>query len=207
MEFIDGAAKKKRSFLSYFLLLIITGMFAVILMNTISSIRGFSLYSQYKNNHRISKLSYALVDQQAKLLAVMMQNNSSDKSLLNEIKTFSNNSFILDVSLYKSDGRIISQTTSSINLPKELISEQRSQSSIQIVKPITLSNQVLGFLRVTFNLKNANSNTYQSDKPLLSLYELYIIAFLSGIFYVATLIIFFSAQTTSIKSKKNSKKF
>ena len=37
--------------------------------------------------------------------------------------------------------------------------------------------------------------------------ELYIIAFLSGIFYVATLIIFFSAQTTSIKSKKNSKKF
>lgn len=149
-----------------------------------SSINQFKIGSQLAGINQISNLSHLLVRQQAKLFSLMLVRNVKQEELLEALDNFSQEQFVNDATLYSPTGVMIAQTRNAIafNPTAQNSSNNKTQ---QIVEPILAQQDLVGFLRVTFDTEYGQTTQSKVNELFHLLYGKLIILFLTGGLFVS----------------------
>lgn len=145
-------------------------------------VKQFKIGSQLASVNQVTNLSHLLVRQQANLLAMSLVNNAKPEQLTENLDQFAKESFVLDASIYASNGELIATTSNEHNLRNTLglNGAERENQTQQIVEPIYSANGVEGFLRVTFDSKYGTQTQSKINQLFHQLYGELIIVFLVG---------------------------
>lgn len=164
-----------------------SGFLAVILAVCIATIavilngiNQFKLGSQLASINQVSNLSHLLVRQQANLFSLMLVKNTKNEDLLDTLDNFAKENFVLDATLYSPNGSLIVQSRQAQDL-KKLLAENNGKTQ-QIVEPIFAQQNLVGFLRVTFDAQYGQTTKSKVEQLFNQLYgELIILVLIGGL--------------------------
>ncbi|MBE2893572.1 YtjB family periplasmic protein [Spirabiliibacterium falconis] len=157
---------------------------AVILSLVFYGVKQFKVGSQLAGNTQVSHLSHALVRQQANLLSVLLTNQANQETLNASLTQFYQQDFVLDATLYATNGTILANAGETTFSAKSLQDNNRTQ---QIVEPISNDNGMQGYLRVTFDTQYTHTPSVKLDSLFHQLYAQLIIVFLCGGIFASSL--------------------
>ncbi|WP_235820729.1 YtjB family periplasmic protein [Canicola haemoglobinophilus] len=158
---------------------------ATIMTVILFGVQQFKLGSQLASLNQVSHLSHLLVRQQANLFSMLLVNKGSSDVLSEKLNEFAKEEFVIDASIYSTNGELLAQST---NFPgvrhrlklDEKVQDEKGQNVQQIVEPIYSSNGVEGFLRITFDMKYGQTTQSKINQIFNQLYGELIIVFLAG---------------------------
>ncbi|MDO4627258.1 MAG: YtjB family periplasmic protein [Pasteurellaceae bacterium] len=192
--------KALKSTLFTVILLLCFTVIAVLLIG----VKQFKLSSQLASASQVANLSHLLVRQQTNLFSILLTNNTKAEQLKENLDNFAKQSFVVDASLYASNGELLAQSTDNLDLRNQLglddnITENNDR---QIVEPIYSSNGIEGFLRVTFDAKYGQTTQHKIDQLFHQLYGEFIIVFLAGILLASSMHYFLSHYQRAHRKKE-----
>ncbi|OOF48725.1 YtjB family periplasmic protein [Rodentibacter trehalosifermentans] len=182
--------KLTKSVMLVLILFLCLGAMAVILFG----VQQFKIGSQLASVNQVSNLSHILVRQQTNLFSVLLMNNAKMETLTENLDNLVREHFVLDASIYNSQGKLLAQSTDSESLRKRLGLEKQdeAQNTQQVVEPVYSNLGIQGFLRVTFDGQYAQSSQSKINQIFLRLYGELIIVFLLGVVLASSIHYFLS---------------
>ncbi|MDH2924388.1 membrane protein [Nicoletella semolina] len=150
----------------------------------LTGINQFKFASQLASINQVSNLSHLLVSQQAKLFSLMLIKEAKTDELTESLDIFAQENFIIDANLYSDSGVLIAQSKNATPFPAA--ARQNTQNTQQIVEPIFNQQELIGFLRVTFDSQYAQTSQYAVNTLFHLLYGELIILFLAGGIFVSS---------------------
>lgn len=145
----------------------------------LSGINQFKLGSQLASVNQVSNLSHLLVRQQANLFSMMLVRNVKSEDLVEALDAFSKEDFVIDANLYSPSGTLIAQSRNALEF-KSLIQQDEEPVTQQIVEPIFSQQDLVGFLRVTFDAQYGQTTKSKVERIFHQLYGQLIILVLAG---------------------------
>ncbi len=140
----------------------------------------FKAGSQLASVNQIANLSHVLVRQQTNIFSLMLVKNANNEDLVEALDNFAKEDFVIDANLYAPDGSLIAQSQQAKSLKKHLSENANTQ---QIVEPIFDQQDLVGFLRITFDLHYGQTTHSKINELFHRLYgELIILVLASGLF-------------------------
>lgn len=179
--------------------LIFTFCFAIVLL-IVNGINQFKVGSQLAGINQVSNLSHLLVRQQANLFALMLVKNARNEELSDALDQFSQEEFVLDATLYATNGVIVAQSRNALPFKPDL-SVKDHKATQQIVEPVFIRQELAGFLRVTFDAQYGQTTRSKVDALFHLLYGELLILFLAGGLFVSCFYVF-RRKTVHIHSPK-----
>lgn len=143
-------------------------------------INHFKAGSQLAGINQVSNLSHLLVRQQAKLFSLMLAKNSNSEELTDALDLFAKEAFVIDATLYASNGVQLAKSRDSLPFSPTPQENAENPQTQQIVEPIYLQQNLIGFLRVTFDMAYGQTTRSKVDELFHLLYGELIILFLAG---------------------------
>lgn len=157
----------------------------VIVSMIVTGINQFKIGSQLAGINQVSNLSHLLVRQQAKLFSLMLVRNVKNEELIEALDTFSEEEFVIDANLYSSTGVLIAQSRNAQTFKPLAQSNELPSTTQQIVEPIFAQQDLVGFLRVTFDSQYGQTTQSKVNELFHLLYGELIILFLAGGLFVS----------------------
>lgn len=151
----------------------------------VTGINHFKIGSQLAGINQVSNLSHLLVRQQAKLFSLMIVRNVKTEELTEALDAFSEEEFVIDANLYSPNGTLIAKSRNAVEF-KPLSADNPSLANTQqIVEPILAQQDLVGFLRVTFDTQYGQTTQSKVNELFHLLYGELIILFLAGGLFVS----------------------
>ncbi|XHN44704.1 protein AhpA [Lonepinella sp. MS14437] len=164
--------------------LLCVAMVAVILFG----VKQFRLGSQLASMNQVANLSHLLVRQQTNILSLLLLNNAKAEKLTESLDNLTKERFVLDASLYASNGELLAQSSNRLNLKQQLgLAKNNDMTTQQIVEPIYSTNGVEGFLRITFDTKHVQTTQGKIDQLFHRLYAELLIVLAAGIMLTSSI--------------------
>lgn len=152
----------------------------------------FSLGQQMTRSKQIDELTHTLARQVAFHLTTLMENgDENQQKIQTQIDLLTENSRILDATVYDNEGVILVHSGETINLRDRLaINGKRAGSYFnhQIVEPIAINDRLLGFLRMTLDTHIRVTEAKQVDNTTNVLRLMLLLALAIGIILTRTLL-------------------
>ncbi|SUT93777.1 YtjB family periplasmic protein [Actinobacillus lignieresii] len=146
----------------------------------LSGINQFKLGSQLASVNQVSNLSHLLVRQQANLFSMMLVRNVKSEDLVEALDAFSKEDFVIDANLYSPAGVLIAQSRNALEFKSLLQQDKAQPATQQIVEPIFSQQDLVGFLRVTFDAQYGQTTKSKVERIFHQLYGQLIILVLAG---------------------------
>lgn len=147
----------------------------------LSGLNHFKVGSQLAGINQVTNLSHLLVRQQAKYFSLMLVSNSPNEELVDALDNFAKEEFVIDATLYSATGSVLAQSRQAHPFQPNLRVEQvQANPTQQIVEPILSQQNLIGFLRVTFNAEYGQTTQSRVNALFHLLYGQLIILFLAG---------------------------
>ncbi|EFM89609.1 YtjB family periplasmic protein [Actinobacillus pleuropneumoniae] len=146
----------------------------------LSGINQFKLGSQLASVNQVSNLSHLLVRQQANLFSMMLVRNVKSEDLVEALDAFSKEDFVVDANLYSPAGVLIAQSRNALEFKSLLQQDKAQPATQQIVEPIFSQQDLVGFLRVTFDAQYGQTTKSKVERIFHQLYGQLIILVLAG---------------------------
>lgn len=162
----------------------------LILSVILNGVNQFKLGSQLAGINQVSNLSHLLVRQQAKLFSIMLTKNAKNDDLVEALDNFAQEDFVIDANLYASNGTLIAQSKDALESKPWLNQSSPQKETQQIVEPILVQENLVGFLRVTFDAQYGQTTRSKVDQLFSQLYGELIILFLAGGLLISSLYYF-----------------
>ncbi|SUT96504.1 membrane protein [[Actinobacillus] rossii] len=167
-------------------------------------IKQFQIGSQLASVKQVANLSHLLVRQQTNLLSMLLLNNATTEKLTENLDNLTQESFVIDATLYNGNGELIARSQNSQNLRNQLgLDPNSTQNHQQIVEPIYSNSGVEGFLRITFDSKYGQTTQSKINQLFKQLYGELIVVFLAGIVLASSVHYFLSHYRRAHHSKEN----
>ncbi|QIM63462.1 hemolysin regulation protein AhpA [Pasteurellaceae bacterium Orientalotternb1] len=151
----------------------------------VTGINQFKIGSQLAGINQVSNLSHLLVRQQAKLFSLMLVRNVKNEELIEALDTFSEEEFVIDANLYSPTGVLIAQSRNAQAFKPLAPSNELPPNTQQIVEPMFAQQDLVGFLRVTFDSQYGQTTQGKVNELFHLLYGELIILFLAGGLFVS----------------------
>ncbi|MGX2950559.1 YtjB family periplasmic protein [Ursidibacter arcticus] len=165
-----------------FVMVLCLAIVAVIL----TGINHFKVGSQLASINQVSNLSHLLVRQQAKLFSLMLVKNVKNDELVEALDAFAKEEFVIDANLYSTTGTLIAQSHNALKFEPILHNKsQEKQATQQIVEPIFAQQDLVGFLRVTFDSQYGQTTQSKVNELFHLLYGELVILFLAGGLFIS----------------------
>ncbi|KGD83208.1 membrane protein [Pantoea sp. PNA 14-12] len=152
----------------------------------------FSLGHQMARSEQAEELAQTLTRQVAFSLKPLMDNSEDNRSQIEAIiSQMTDNSRILDASVYAGDGSLVAHSGENINVRDRLALDGKRAGSYfnhQIVQPLSGSNGPAGFLRVTLDTHVLVTESRQVDNTTNILRLMMLLALAIGIILSRTLL-------------------
>lgn len=161
--------------------------FAIVIL-ILNGINQFRTGSQLVTVNQVSHLSHLLVRQQANLFSLMLMKNTSNDEISETLDNFVKEDFVLDASLYATNGTLLAQSRNI--LPLDVREFNQTGSSQQIVEPVYIQQELVGFLRVTFNTEYGQTTQQKINELFHLLYGELLVLFLAGGLFVSCFYVF-----------------
>lgn len=171
----------------------------VIVAIILNGINHFKVGSQLAGINQVSNLSHLLVRQQAKLFSLMLVKDVKTEELVEALDTFAKEEFVIDANLYSPSGTLLAQSSNALDFKPKLSEETKNElkTTQQIVEPIFVQDDLIGFLRVTFNSQYGQTTQSKINELFHLLYGELIILFLAGGLFVSCFF-YFSGRNHAI---------
>lgn len=165
----------------------------------LNGINHFKVGSQLAGVNQVTNLSHLLVRQQAKLFSLMLVKNAKAEELVEALDTFAKEEFVIDANLYSPSGTLLAQSSNALEFKPKLSEETKNElkTTQQIVEPIFAQDDLIGFLRVTFNSQYGQTTQSKINELFHLLYGELIILFLAGGLFVSCFF-YFSGRNHAI---------
>lgn len=150
----------------------------------VTGINHFKIGSQLAGINQVSNLSHLLVRQQAKLFSLMLVRNVKNEELVEALDVFAQEEFVIDATLYSPNGVLIAQSRHTLPFTP-LENKMPNPTTQQIVEPILAQQDLVGFLRVTFNTQYGQTTQDKVNELFHLLYGQLIILFLAGGLFIS----------------------
>ncbi|WGE69490.1 YtjB family periplasmic protein [Actinobacillus equuli subsp. haemolyticus] len=183
----------------------ISALCVMVVSVILSGVNQFKLGSQLASVNQVSNLSHLLVRQQANLFSLMLVKNVKNEDLIEALDTFSKEDFVIDASLYSPSGTLIAQSHNALEF-KSLLKQDKTEENAQqlatqqIVEPIFSQQDLVGFLRVTFDAEYGQTTKSKVERIFHQLYDQLIILVLAGILLASSYHYFFRRKSVVIHS-------
>ncbi|WP_018651337.1 YtjB family periplasmic protein [Actinobacillus capsulatus] len=182
----------------------ISALCVMVVSVILSGVNQFKLGSQLASVNQVSNLSHLLVRQQANLFSLMLVKNVKNEDLIEALDTFSKEDFVIDASLHSPSGTLIAQSHNALEF-KSLLKQEWSTAtqpliSQQIVEPIFSQQDLVGFLRVTFDAQYGQTTKSKVERIFHRLYAQLIILVLIGALLASSYHYFFHRKTVTMYS-------
>ncbi|WGE85739.1 YtjB family periplasmic protein [Actinobacillus equuli] len=183
----------------------ISALCVMVVSVILSGVNQFKLGSQLASVNQVSNLSHLLVRQQANLFSLMLVKNVKNEDLIEALDTFSKEDFVIDASLYSPSGTLIAQSHNALEF-KSLLKQDKMEENAQqlatqqIVEPIFSQQDLVGFLRVTFDAEYGQTTKSKVERIFHQLYGQLIILVLAGILLASSYHYFFRRKSVVIHS-------
>lgn len=183
----------------------ISALCVMVVSVILSGVNQFKLGSQLASVNQVSNLSHLLVRQQANLFSLMLVKNVKNEDLIEALDTFSKEDFVIDASLYSPSGTLIAQSHNALEF-KSLLKQDKTEENAQqlatqqIVEPIFSQQDLVGFLRVTFDAEYGQTTKSKVERIFHQLYGQLIILVLAGILLASSYHYFFRRKSVVIHS-------
>lgn len=164
----------------------------------ISGVNQFKTGSQLASINQVSNLSHLLVRQQAKLFSLMLVRNVKNDELIESLDAFSEEDFVIDAHLYSASGVLIAQSRNAQPFQPLSPAHQSQLQTQQIVEPIFAQQDLVGFLRVTFDMQYGQTTQRKVNELFHLLYGELIILFLAGGLFVSSFYILYRRRLTLV---------
>lgn len=146
----------------------------------LTAVNQFKAGSQLASVNQVANLSHLLVRQQANILALMLVKNAKNDELTETLDNFAKEAFVIDANLHSPSGSLIAQSQNALDLKVLLDQKLTSAATQQIVEPIVVKEELIGFLRVTVDTEYGQTTKHKIDELFNQLYAELIILFLAG---------------------------
>lgn len=160
----------------------------------LSGLNHFKVGSQLAGINHVSNLSHLLVRQQAKFFSLLLIKNSANEELVDALDTFAKEDFVIDATLYNTNGSMLAQSRHArpfqLNINPQTDQAPTPQPTQQIVEPIFNQQNLIGFLRVTFNAEYGQTTQSRVNALFHLLYGELIILFLAGGLFISCFYVF-----------------
>lgn len=156
----------------------------------LSGIHHFKVGSQLAAMNQVSNLSHLLVRQQANLFSLMLVKSASADEISEALDTFTKEDFVIDATLYSPNGVMLAQSRHALPFKPTLMSESEPRSTQQIVEPIFTQQDLIGFLRVTFDAEYGQTTRSKVNQLFHLLYGELIVLFFAGGLLASCLTVF-----------------
>lgn len=178
---------------------IIVVLCCVIVAIILNGINHFKVGSQLAGVNQVSNLSHLLVRQQAKLFSLMLVKDVKTEELVEALDLFAKEEFVIDANLYSPSGTLLAQSSNALDFKPKLSEETKNElkTTQQIVEPIFVQDDLIGFLRVTFNSQYGQTTQSKINELFHLLYGELIILFLAGGLFVSCFF-YFSGRNHTI---------
>ncbi|WGE87737.1 YtjB family periplasmic protein [Actinobacillus equuli subsp. haemolyticus] len=183
----------------------ISALCVMVVSVILSGVNQFKLGSQLASVNQVSNLSHLLVRRQANLFSLMLVKNVKNEDLIEALDTFSKEDFVIDASLYSPSGTLIAQSHNALEF-KSLLKQDKTEENAQqlatqqIVEPIFSQQDLVGFLRVTFDAEYGQTTKSKVERIFHQLYGQLIILVLAGILLASSYHYFFRRKSVVIHS-------
>ena len=174
---------------------VIVGLSIAVMGVILFGLKQFQISSQLASVNQVANLSHLLIRQQASLFSMLLVNNANAEQLRENLDSLTKENFVLDASIYNTNGELLAQTDRNLNLKRQLgLTKTIGEASDtqQIVEPIYSSAGVEGFLRVTFDTKYGQTTQNKINQIFYRLYGELIVVFLAGILLASSVHYFLS---------------
>lgn len=152
----------------------------------------FSLGHQMARSEQVEELAHTLTRQVAFSLKPLMDNSDDNRAQIGAIlNQLTDNSRILDASVYADDGSLVAHSGESINVRDRLALDGKRAGSYfnhQIVQPLEGKEGPQGFLRVTLDTHVLVTESRQVDNTTNILRLMMLLALAIGIILTRTLL-------------------
>lgn len=178
-------------------------------------VNQFKSGSKLASINQVTNLSHLLVRQQANLFALMLTKNAQNDELVEALDTFTKQDFVLDANLYSPTGSLLAQSKNALEL-KTLLQQGEKSSTQQIVEPIFVQQDLVGFLRITFDAQYGQNIQTKVEKQFSAFYGELLILILVGALLASSLHTFWrrkvvhlhaSPKTELANEKSQTKRF
>ncbi|AUI67130.1 MULTISPECIES: YtjB family periplasmic protein [Glaesserella] len=165
----------------------------------LNGIGHFKVGSQLAGINQVTNLSHLLVRQQANLFSLMLVKNTKNEELIEALDAFAKEEFVIDANLYSASGSLIAQSRNAVEFNPKLNGEnpETIKTTQQIVEPIFAKDDLIGFLRVTFDTQYGQTTQSKVNELFHLLYGELIILFLAGGLFVSCFF-YFSGRDSAI---------
>ncbi|WGE46726.1 YtjB family periplasmic protein [Actinobacillus equuli] len=183
----------------------ISALCVMVVSVILSGVNQFKLGSQLASVNQVSNLSHLLVRQQANLFSLTLVKNVKNEDLIEALDTFSKEDFVIDASLYSPSGTLIAQSHNALEF-KSLLKQDKTEENAQqlatqqIVEPIFSQQDLVGFLRVTFDAEYGQTTKSKVERIFHQLYGQLITLVLAGILLASSYHYFFRRKSVVIHS-------
>lgn len=178
-----------------------SGLLATILMVSaaiiaiiITGVNQFKIGSQLAGMSQVTNLSHLLVRQQANLFSLMLVKNAKNEELVEALEGFAKENFVIDANIYAPNGLLIAQSKNALDL-EQALKLNNELATQQIVEPIYAQQNLVGFLRVTFDAQYAQSGKSRVDALFKKLYGELIILIFVGLLIASSIHYFLHKRT------------
>ncbi|WP_058912144.1 YtjB family periplasmic protein [Entomohabitans teleogrylli] len=152
----------------------------------------FSQNHQQTRNVQLEELARTLAQQVSYSLAPLMKNASpDDKQIAALLTRLTDNSRILDASVYNEEGALISRSGEGVAVRDRLALDGKKAGSYfnqQIVQPVEGKNGPMGYLRITLDTHTLPTEAKQVDNTTNILRLMLLLALAVGIVLTRTLL-------------------
>lgn len=169
----------------------------------LNGIGQFKVGSQLASINQVSNLSHVLVKQQANMFSLMLMKNAKNEDLSEALDSFSQENFVIDASLYSPTGVLMAKSQQAIDVKNRLEQQSDTHQTQQIVEPIFAKQDLVGFLRVTFDAKYGQTTKSKVNQMFNQLYGELIILVLIGALLASSLHTFFRKKVVHIHTPNN----
>ncbi|AAP95331.1 hemolysin regulation protein AhpA [[Haemophilus] ducreyi] len=166
----------------------------------LNGVNQFKLGSQLASVNQVSNLSHLLVRQQAKLFSLMLVKNVNNDELIEALDAFAKEEFVIDANLYAANGSLIAQSHNALQFKKLLLEEGSQPLTQQIVEPILTQQNLIGFLRVTFDSQYGQTTQSKIEQLFHQLYAQLIILLVAGALFASSIHYFLRPRAHLIHS-------
>lgn len=163
-----------------------------VLVVILFGVKQFHISSQLASVNQVAALSHLLVRQQTNLFSILLVNNANTEKLVENLENLTKEYFVLDASLYATNGALLAQSHKNLNLRKQLGLGEPTEANQQIVEPIYSSNGIEGFLRVSFDTSYGQTTQSKINQIFNRLYGEFIVVFLVGLILASSIHYFLS---------------
>ncbi|MCK3658407.1 hemolysin regulation protein AhpA [Pasteurellaceae bacterium Pebbles2] len=175
------------------MLLIICLLCVAVMAVILFGVKQFQIGSQLASVNQVANLSHLLVRQQTHFFSMLLTENASTEKFSENLDNLTKEDFVLDASLYASNGELLAQSSDRSQLSRQLqLAEKEENNTQQIVEPIYAPNGLVGFLRVTFDAKYGQTTQSKINQIFHQLYGELLIVFLTGIILASSVHYFLS---------------